>query len=293
MQCPRLVLFEETMNPLHPALPESRRRLAPRPDALRPAGAVPRAARRPRWLGPLALLLAGCASAHPAPVPATLVVGSDLDNPPFAGVAADGTPTGRDVAMMELLAERLGCRLVWWRLPFDALLDAVESGEVDVVCATIGITPERAEHVAFSAPYFATAIAAVVRAGPGEPRTLTELHGRRVAAARGTTSERAVRLALPAAVLVHESEADPPPGDRLLAGEIDAAVMDRPAADALVAAAGGRLHRLAEPLAAERYALVVAKGRGDLVEHLDRALAALVADGSLARLDARYGLAAR
>lgn len=293
MWCNRLAELEEMVNPLNLPLPESGPRGASPPHVVPAAGANARAAPPLHGLGLLLLLAVACASAPPEPLPATLVVASDLDNQPFAGVAADGTPTGRDVAMMDLLAEQLGCRLVWRRLAFDVLLDAVARGDVDVVCATIGVTPERAEHVAFSAPYFETAIVAVVRAGPGEPRSLAELHGRRVAAARGTTSERAVRLVLPGAVLVSESEADEPAGERLRAGAIDAAVMDGPAADALVAAAGGRLCRLAEPLAAERYALVVARGRGDLVQHLDRALAELRADGSLARLDARYGLAVR
>jgi len=223
------------------------------------------------------LTLGGGCATPPAARPA-LVVASDLDNLPFAGVDADGRPIGRDVELMERLAAGIGRRVEWRRMPFAELLGAAERGEVDVVCATLGITPERAERVLFTRPYFETSIAVVVRAGPpdgGEPTTLAELAGRAVAAGAGTTSERAVRLRLPEAVGVFENERETPTEQRLAAREIDAAVMDGPAADALVAASGGRLVRLAQDLDRERYALALAPGRTRLKSQLDRELARL------------------
>jgi polar amino acid transport system substrate-binding protein len=238
-----------------------------------------------RVLLALVLVLAGCAAREDP-----LVVASDLDNPPFAGVGADGEPVGRDVEMMAMLARELGREVEWRRMSFAELLPAVEAGEVDVVCATIGVTPERARRVAFSAPYYRTAIAVVARAGAGEPRTLDELVGRRVSAAAGTTSERAVRRRVPGAVGVFANAKDAPVLERLLAREVDAAVMDGPAADTLVARSDGRLVRLGEDLDVELYALALPLERAALVSALDAALAALSADGRLRALDARYGL---
>lgn len=232
---------------------------------------------------------AGACAATP-PTPAPLTVASDLDNLPFAGIDADGTPTGRDVEMMELLGELIGRPLVWRRMPFDALLAAVEAGEVDAVCATLGITPEREERVVFSRPYFETAIAVVVRTGAGEPRTLADLEGRRVSAARATTSERAVRRHLAGTLGIFENERGLPAERRLLEHEVDAAVMDGPAADALVAASAGRLVRLSEDLDRERYALALPRNHADLVRRLNRALKTLESDGRLQGLNERFGL---
>jgi polar amino acid transport system substrate-binding protein len=231
------------------------------------------------------LLLTSCMSG-----PKALVVASDLDNAPFASVDDSGQPIGRDVEMMKEIATLLGRPLEWRRMPFDQLLDAAEAGHVDVVCATIGVTPERAKRVDFSRPYYRTEIAVVARVGPDQPTSLAELDGLRVSAGGGTTSQRAVQRHLPGVVGVFESKGELTTGQRLLAGEVDAAVMDGPAADALVETGLGRLVRLQESLEAENYALVVTRGRDHLLAELDVLLERLDRTGRLRRLNERHDL---
>lgn len=240
---------------------------------------------------PSVLLAAAACAMPPAPgPPAPLVVISDLDNAPFAAVDETGRPAGRDVEMMDLIAGVLGRPLEWRRIPFAELLPAIEAGAADVACATLGITSERAERVEFSRPYFTTTIAVVVRTGPNEPRELADLAGRRIAAGLGTTSELAARERLPEAMLEDEEPSGAGTAQRLVSRAIDAVVLDGPAADAMVAASGGRLARLAEPLAEERYALVVAQGRTRLLAELDAALELLERTGRLRALDRSYEL---
>ncbi len=212
-----------------------------------------------------------------------IVVGSDLDNAPFAWIEDDGRPAGRDVEMMERIAVLIGREFAWRRLPFGELLDACAAGEVDVVCATLGVTPERARSVRFTRGYFETQLAVVVRAdGPLE--TLDDLVGRRVGAGPGTTSEKALfeRLRFSHPVLAAGA------ASLFETGAVDAVVLDAPAAQALVAASGGRLRRLPESLAPETYALAVAPDEPLLRADLDRALAVLKSSGTLAHLDAKY-----
>ena len=238
------------------------------------------------WLAPLALALAAC-TAPPAAPP--LRVASDLDNRPFAWVDDAGTPHGRDVEMMQAVAERLGRPLVWTRQPFDTLLPAAQAGEVDVLCATLGVTPEREQLIDFSVPYFRTELACVTLAAPGAPRTLAELAGRHVGAGSGTTSARALAQQAPQAIPVLENKAGLPALQRLQSGAVDALVMDGPAADALVASAPGVLVRLPESFGPENYALVLPPGSA-LRASIDAALRVLEQDGTLARLDAAHGL---
>jgi ABC-type amino acid transport substrate-binding protein len=242
-------------------------------------------------------LLAGCASSLEGE---RFVAASDLDNAPFAFVQScfpvpppeegmeDGFPDGRDVAMTREVFQRLGAELEWSRRPFDQLLDAVEAGEVDLVVATLGVTPEREERVLFSRPYFRTAIAVVARTGEGEPTRLAELGDRRVAASKGTTSERALRKLL-YVVPVLENEKGLPAIQRLTSGDVDALVMDGPAADALVASSNGALRRL-EDLDQEHYAIAIDPAQPELKRAIDRVLRELEAEGWLDELDARYGL---
>lgn len=233
------------------------------------------------------MLISACAA---APSRARVLrVASDLDNRPFAWVDEHGEPRGRDVEMMQLLARELGCELAWRRMPFEQLLPACERGEIDVVCATLGVTDERARRVRFTRPYFATEIRVVVRARDGEPSSLAELAGRRVAASPGTTSEAAVRTRLPSSSGVFEGSKDAGPiAQRLLSRSIDAAVMDGPAADALVVQNGETLEVLGESLASEFYALALPMTHADLCRELDLLLERL--EPELRALDARYEL---
>jgi polar amino acid transport system substrate-binding protein len=231
-----------------------------------------------------------CASTRTDDAPREVVrVASDLDNRPFAFVDDDGRPAGRDVEMMEHLALACGLELQWRRTPFAELLEALERGEADVVCATLGVTPERRERVEFTRPCFETTQAVLVRAGEGEPQWLSDLAGRRVAASGDTTSGRAARARLARSELVLESKAGLAPGERLLSREVDAVVLDRPAADAHARESAGALRVLDEQLAVERYALAVRRERADLRERLDLALRALA--DTWAELDGAYGLA--
>jgi polar amino acid transport system substrate-binding protein len=221
------------------------------------------------------LALVACRSAS-ATRPAPIVVASDLDNAPFAYVDGAGQPAGRDVEMMRELARRLERELVWKRMPFDELLPAAERGEVDVVCATLGITPERRERVAFTRPYYRTWIALVERAD--RPLADPIPVGARLSGGVGTTAERAIRMLVPQAEFVPIGKDDPTALEQLEAGKLDAIAMDLPAAVARIAAFGGRLQRRAKVLCAEDYALALPKDRTALREQLDHALALMEAE---------------
>lgn len=250
-----------------------------------------------------------------------LVVGSDIGNAPFAWiegelaaaelpaawsdaragegvVVADGAPApdlralGRDVEMAEALAAELGAKLVWKRLPFDALLAAVEAGEVDVVIATLGWTAERAARVELSRPYFRTTIEAVVRTGPGEPRSAGDLAGKRVSAGLGTTSELAVRESVPGALLRAAGDKGQTGLPGLLAGDLDALVMDGPDARDLVAAHPDAVTLLRSPLAREEYVIAVDPDQQALLAAVNRFLERQAEAGQRQDLDARFGLKA-
>ena len=220
-----------------------------------------------------------------------LVVASDLNNMPFAGLDAGGTPIGRDVEMMEAIAAALGRPIRWHRAEFETLLPSAQGGWPDVVCATIGITEERARKVAFSRPYFETEIAIVVRTGEGEPRNWNDLEGLVVAAAPGTTSEQAVRDKLPRTQASSWTDTQGlGAAERLLLGEIDGIAMDGPNAEALVSDSGGALTTLHAALAPERYALVVPPNRTALLAEINAALLELEQSGQSQRLNGKWGL---
>src|SRR5512138_907761 len=72
----------------------------------------------------------------------TIIFGSSLDYPPYESYDANFQPTGFDVALARELGTRLGYRVEFLDIPFEGLLPAVQSGQVDAGIAAISVTPD-------------------------------------------------------------------------------------------------------------------------------------------------------
>lgn len=224
-------------------------------------------------------------------------IASDATFAPFHYVDANGDVSGFDIELARQLASRSGLRHDVVVVPYDRLFDDLLSGRHDVVAATTGITPEREEKYLFSAPYFRTCQAVLVRGGAGEPTNIAELAGRRVGAAGAGTSVAALdRLPDSMPVLLSQREAteatilDDGRVPVLEQREIDALIVDE--FDAVQAArlSDGRLRVLETPVALEQYGFVFSQENGDLKQRFDHALAEMRRDGSLAQLEREFGL---
>lgn len=70
---------------------------------------------------------------------------------------------GYDVQIAKRIAEGLGMEAVAVKMSFGTLIDALNSGQVDIVCAGMSVTPERAESADFSDSYLDDNISLVVK----------------------------------------------------------------------------------------------------------------------------------
>ena len=122
-----------------------------------------------------------------------LVAGSSAEYPPFEYVA-DGKLVGYDVDMAEEITRRMGVKVAWEKIDFKGIVAALTAKRVDVLITALTWTPERAERIAFSDPYFDAGIGAIT------PRSSTiekaeDLTGRKVGVQLGSSGERYVREA--------------------------------------------------------------------------------------------------
>ncbi len=83
-----------------------------------------------------------------------LKVGMDLKWPPFEDRDSDGDPYGISVALAYELGEYLDMDIEIVDLDFSNLILAVDTGQIDVIIASMSITEPREELVDFSEPYF-------------------------------------------------------------------------------------------------------------------------------------------
>ncbi len=226
-----------------------------------------------------------------------VVIATDATFPPFHFVDGTGNVTGFDVELARELARRSGYSPKVIVLSYEDLFEDLLANRHQIVAATTGITPERAETFLFTSPYFNTCQAALVRYGDAEPQSLADLAGRRVGASGAGTSVAALGD-LPGAIPVLLSgsggnEDAVEKGGRvptLERREIDALVVDEFVAVEAAHASGGRLRVLREPVALEQYGFVLAPDSADLKRQFDDALKAMREDGSLQELQRDFGL---
>lgn len=122
----------------------------------------------------------------------TLTVCTDAPYPPMEFEDPDnpGEYTGFDIEMMRAIATNLGMELAVVNVGFDPITSglAMESGECDIAAASITITEERAENIAFTDGYFSGDQSLLVLADSGI-ESLEDLAGQSIAVQTGTTGE--------------------------------------------------------------------------------------------------------
>lgn len=131
-----------------------------------------------------------------------LIVGVKYDSKPF-GYLDNGKLKGYDIDIAHYIAKRLlgNERLVRFvEVTPSNRISKLNSGEVDMLIATMTITPQRQEILEFSLPYFYSGQSVMIRKGTGI-KTIGDLNGRRVIVVLGTTGEKNLRYFAPEAVL--------------------------------------------------------------------------------------------
>lgn len=114
------------------------------------------------------------AVATPSPS-GSIIVGVAAGGLPF-GAIKDGIYVGFDIEMVQRFAASLGKSVTFAQMPFGGLIAANASGKVDMIAASMFITEERKQRIAFSDPYYETngrAYARVDRLAVAAPATDT------------------------------------------------------------------------------------------------------------------------
>jgi polar amino acid transport system substrate-binding protein len=73
-------------------------------------------------------------------------------------------------------------------------------GNVDIICATMTKTPERAKQIDFSHTYFLTGQKFLTK--KGAVKSLKDMEGKKIGTAKGSTSEQNAKQAIPSAVIL-------------------------------------------------------------------------------------------
>lgn len=123
-----------------------------------------------------------------------LKCGTFADVPPFAAPDPKTRQmVGFDVDMCNALAKHLGLTPIITPLSVEARVPEVQMGRVDVTIANLAYTTSRANQIAFSDPYYVAKEMLAVKAS-SDATTPEDLKGKRLSAAKGSTSELSINL---------------------------------------------------------------------------------------------------
>lgn len=146
-------------------------------------------------------------------------VAVSLDSPPFGSVGADGEPVGLDIEMAEMVAKALNVKLETVGVPSANRVAILETDKADLVISNLGMTPERAKQVLYSAPYVNTVLG-VFGSKELPVSKLDDLSSYTVSATRGAAATQAILSQNPRAQL-KQFESDSTSATAFLSGQTD------------------------------------------------------------------------
>lgn len=226
-------------------------------------------------------ILAGCGNEKPKMTQqeGVLRVGSETTFPPFE--FTEGSKyVGFDVDLSEAIAKKLGLKMEFKSMGFDALIPAVQSGDIDMIAAGINSTPEREKALDFSDVYFDQGgFITVVRKDNDTIHNMDELAGKTVGAQIGTIPvEMAQKIP---GTTVKQIDSNANIFMELKAGTIDGAIIDNAVAMYyLKQGADQDLKLVGEPTQSPGTVLGVKKGNTELQQAVNKALKELKEDGT-------------
>ena len=193
---------------------------------------------------------------------------------------------GFEVDLANALAARMGRTARFVQNQWDGLVPGLERGEYQVVINGLEITPQRAERIHFSTPYFYSTLTMTTRLDDLRIQRAEDLRGHTVGVLKVTFAEKYVRNLGGVTVRSYDSQVQP--YIDLDLGRVDAVVMDTPIA--LYYASGPRVRNLELASARMSFGIGIRKSDDELLQQINAAIDSLRRDGTLRKIYTDWGI---
>lgn len=150
-----------------------------------------------------------------------ITVGMLVDFPPYGTMNTSNQPDGYDADVAKLLAKDLGVKLNLVPVTGPNRIPFLLTNKLDLLVASLAITPERAKQVQFSNPY---AAATIVLYGDKKAniKAPADLKGKRIGVARASTQDVALTAIAPEGTEIRRFDDDASGMQALISGQVDA-----------------------------------------------------------------------
>ncbi|MGO3602989.1 MAG: transporter substrate-binding domain-containing protein [Enterococcus malodoratus] len=193
---------------------------------------------------------------------------------------------GADIEMMEAIAKKMGVKVDWIDMSFNAVLAAAKEGKADVAVSAISVTSEREKSFDFTTDYYTSPQVIVInKQQAGKFTAIDTFADKQVGAQKGTIQENIVKEQMKDAKLV-SIEKLPNIFVEVKNGSLDGLVVEKTVADAYVnknpelMIANIPLKSMKE----DSLCIAVPKGNEKLVKELDKQIKEMKEAGDIEKM---------
>lgn len=209
---------------------------------------------------------------------------------PFNYILMDtGEPGGWDYEAWDEICTRLHCTPVYQEAAWEGMIQAVADGQFDAAADGITITEDRAQIVDFSIGYISLEQRLLVRIDEARISSIDDIvadGSLKLGTQTGTTNYETAKKYLPED-RIQAFEQFPFAVQALIAGDIDAVMIDDVAGQGYVGENADKVKMVGDSLSSDYLGFIYPKG-SDLVGPIDEALKSMMADGFLEALNTKY-----
>ena len=238
------------------------------------------------------MMVAGCGGgdkkAPAVQAPKVLKVGTEPTFAPFE-FQKEGSKEfdGFDMDLIRAIGKQLNMKVEILNMGFDALIPAINAGNIDLAIAGMSITPDRQKAVDMSDPYYVSGLVVVVGKDNAAVKSVNDLNNKGIAVQIGTTgAERAAKV--PGAK-VKNFNTNAEVFLELKNKGVEAVIIDKPVAEYFLATGGGKDYAkiVGDTMEAESYGISLKKN-SPLTKEINKALLDLKKNGEYDKLYAKW-----
>ena len=221
-----------------------------------------------------------------------IVIGTEGAYPPFNFVDSAGNIGGLDVDIAKALCDEMKAKCTFITQEWDGIIPALLGSKFDAIVASMSITPERAQQIAFSDPYYTSRLAIVGQKKDGPDSSKPEALAGKTLGAQSSTPQadflKEVYGAHGATVKLYPTQDE---ADMDLAnGRLDGVVADKFYLNSWLKEAGKDCCKLIGDLAEGETKIAIGLRKTDaaLKDKIDAAMKAIVANGTYKSVVSKY-----
>jgi len=223
-----------------------------------------------------------------------IVVGTitvSMTNPkkPVHYLELDGTRTGIDIDLANLIARKLGVRLEIKLLKaLGERISSLNNGDVDIVVSSFSITEKRLEKINFSIPYHITGVGVILQDSfQNSVRSFNDLQDQTIVVIKDSTGQRFLEEFFPnlrIKTFIKRTEAK----KALALKQVDGYANDRLFLLPMVTDNPGKYYVLPRTLSADPYGVGISKKYPTLLNAIDKIIEEAEKSGKLAKIIAKH-----